>query len=842
MPTLRYRFLTLIIHLVILSGWNISAFAQTTFAVPNVPGCSGVSGVIVNMRGGSGGASNSTGTSFPNGGAGGFGGSIVCTLNVYSPVIITSLTTYVGNAGAVGVPVLTGILGPTGGTGYGTGGNGGNFVAPSSAVGTNCPGGAGGGSSAVLNTTGAVPLLVAGGGGGGGALITTLTGGNGGNPATAGGSAGSYNLGGSGGSPGTFGAPGGIGISSNGFPAGPAPGNGGNGGIGPEGSQSGGGGGAGYGGGGGGGAGNLPGVGSTIGVNTATGAGGGGSNYVAPGTITTGLVNGTAGVTGNGIVTLTLFPAAIGGTCITLCPGTSTTFTESTPGGTWSSSNSAIASVSATTGSSITVTAGTSVGTADISYTVGGYWAFVKVTVVASTEPITGPANVCVGQTITLADVTPAGTWSSSPAGIVTVSATGVLTGVSAGVATITYTPPGGCIATTTVTVTPLPGPIGGTLSVCMGSTTTLTNSVPGGTWSSFGSSIATIDPTSGIVSALTPGAANITYSFGGTCFVSGIVTINALPVATVFDSTGPTTCFGSDGAITLNGLISGTTYKLDYSFNGSPVATLTLVADDGKIVATGLAAGTYSNIYVTDVSTGCVSVPVGPVTLSDPPNPPAPVITSNLVCLLETLFLKASDAWTGGVYSWTGPNGFTSTIYNPTIISTTYADTGIYTVVYTRLNCASLPTDVDISMAASAFLTNVTLSQTISYGSSIQLDASNAAYYMWEPHDGSLDNPNINNPVATPLLTTTYIVHGRNPEGCPDTASVTITVDSTMNEFIPSGFTPIGDKRYSIQIILNMAGMALLMVCHRKWAFITTRSLLQSMGIWARMFPIKVM
>jgi gliding motility-associated-like protein len=90
--------------------------------------------------------------------------------------------------------------------------------------------------------------------------------------------------------------------------------------------------------------------------------------------------------------------------------------------------------------------------------------------------------------------------------------------------------------------------------------------------------------------------------------------------------------------------------------------------------------------------------------------------------------------------------------------------------------------------------LSHVTASSTILYGSSIQLNADSAIYYWWVPADGSLNNPNINNPVATPTETTVYTVYGMDIYGCVDSAFVTVHVDSDMHECIPTGFTPNGD------------------------------------------------
>jgi gliding motility-associated-like protein len=90
--------------------------------------------------------------------------------------------------------------------------------------------------------------------------------------------------------------------------------------------------------------------------------------------------------------------------------------------------------------------------------------------------------------------------------------------------------------------------------------------------------------------------------------------------------------------------------------------------------------------------------------------------------------------------------------------------------------------------------IANVTRDATIAYGASIQLNADSVRFYYWKPDDGSLNNANINNPVATPERTTIYTVYGFDQHGCLDSASLTIVVDSTMSECIPSAFTPNGD------------------------------------------------
>ena len=89
-----------------------------------------------------------------------------------------------------------------------------------------------------------------------------------------------------------------------------------------------------------------------------------------------------------------------------------------------------------------------------------------------------------------------------------------------------------GCtgISTQYVTVTPGPPLISGLLSVCMGATTTLSDSGDG-TWSSSNTSVATID-TAGIVNAITPGYRVISYAPLTGCITTATVTVSPLPAA----------------------------------------------------------------------------------------------------------------------------------------------------------------------------------------------------------------------------------------------------------------------------------------------------------------------
>ena len=64
----------------------------------------------------------------------------------------------------------------------------------------------------------------------------------------------------------------------------------------------------------------------------------------------------------------------------------------------------------------------------------------------------------------------------------------------------------------------------------------------------------------------------------------------------------------------------------------------------------------------------------------------------------------------------------------------------------------------------------------TVCAGNAVQLNTTGAATYNWSPADG-LSNANIGNPIATPVITTQYIVTGTDAKGC--IAADTVTVSS---------------------------------------------------------------
>jgi uncharacterized protein YjdB len=194
------------------------------------------------------------------------------------------------------------------------------------------------------------------------------------------------------------------------------------------------------------------------------------------------LATGTTGITytlptgcvATTVVTVVPAPTAITGNGA-VCQGLTTLQSNASIGGSWSSSNTAVAGISATG-----LLSGVTAGTTNISYTLpSGCTILREVTVNALAPAITGTQTVCKDATIAFSNPTSGGTWSTADASVATIDGTGVVTGIAPGNTTLTYTLPTTCIATRTITVNPLPSAITGPSVMCQGTTILLNNVTP---------------------------------------------------------------------------------------------------------------------------------------------------------------------------------------------------------------------------------------------------------------------------------------------------------------------------------------------------------------------------
>jgi|GEM_PF-1277031 len=131
--------------------------------------------------------------------------------------------------------------------------------------------------------------------------------------------------------------------------------------------------------------------------------------------------------------------------------------------------------------------------------------------------------------------------------------------------------------------------------------------------------------------------------------------------------------------------------------------------------------------------------------------------------------------------YAWTGPNGYTSSEQSPSILSSTTAMAGVYTLTVTNADgCtddATTSVTVDIGVTATA-------SNTGPYceGDTIQLNGSpdSMASYAWTGPNGftsSEQNPSI--PAATAAMGGDYTLTATNSGGCTGQDTTTVVVNT---------------------------------------------------------------
>ncbi|WP_299826449.1 PKD domain-containing protein [uncultured Pontibacter sp.] len=157
-------------------------------------------------------------------------------------------------------------------------------------------------------------------------------------------------------------------------------------------------------------------------------------------------------------------------------------------------------------------------------------------------------------------------------------------------------------------------------------------------------------------------------------------------------------------------------------------------------------------------------------------PQPAAPQAKGINVCPGTTATLVASALAATDKIEW-----FDQEVGGvPLQVGTTYtsepiiSDTDFYVQTVNQYGCASKRTKITVKVIKPEADAGPDI--TITRGQVAQLRARGGDKYMWSPADG-LSDPNIANPVTTPLETTTYTVTITTSDGCIITDDVVVTV-----------------------------------------------------------------
>ncbi len=224
----------------------------------------------------------------------------------------------------------------------------------------------------------------------------------------------------------------------------------------------------------------------------------------------------------------------------------------------------------------------------------------------------------------------------------------------------------------------------------------------------------------------------------------------------TAYAGNDTTICLGANAQLN-----SSAVGAVSYAWlpNDGTLSSLTIA----NPIATPSSTTTY---YVAITNTnGCTDLDTVVVTVVPLPSPIITPSGPTSFCIGGSVTLNSS---TENEYQW-------STGANDTLQSITVNASGTYTVTVTNIYGCSSTASQTVTVYNLPPI-DAGLNDSTCLSVNIGLQASGGVSYIWHP-GSSLSDSTIANPIAGPVLTTTYTVIGTDVGGCQNTDSVTITV-----------------------------------------------------------------
>jgi gliding motility-associated-like protein/uncharacterized repeat protein (TIGR01451 family) len=455
---------------------------------------------------------------------------------------------------------------------------------------------------------------------------------------------------------------------------------------------------------------------------------------------------------------------------------------------------------------------------------------------------ITQPTCILATGSVVLSGL-PAGNWTINPGAVTGSTASTTISGLAEGTYNFTVTNEDGCtsLASADVVINEQPetpvAPIVGLITqpTCILATgSVVLSGLPAGNW--------TINPgavTGSTASTTISGLAEGTYNFtvtnedGCTSLASADVVINEqpeTPLAPIVGLITQPTCILATGSVVLSGLPAGNWTINPGAVTGSTAST----------TISGLAEGTY-NFTVTNED-GCTSLASADVVINEQPETPLAIAGSNSPIITGNSIYLTAQTVPGGTYTWTGPNGYTSSVQNPIILSASAANAGLYSLTIMANGCTSLPSTVSVVVNSNSTdlsiiktvdntypmigrtivftivatnngpisATGVTVSDIMESGYTYVSSTTTTGNYVSSTGVWTIGNMPVGasetltitvtvNPTGSYVSTVTIV--GNEPDG--DTGNNTSTIVTYLTDFfIPEGFSPNGDAINDLFVI----------------------------------------
>jgi gliding motility-associated-like protein len=243
------------------------------------------------------------------------------------------------------------------------------------------------------------------------------------------------------------------------------------------------------------------------------------------------------------------------------------------------------------------------------------------------------------------------------------------------------------------------------------------------------------------------PGDITVQFSDDGTC-VSNVNYIapaacSSCPVSA--SASGPA-CEG--GSVTLN---ASNVANGQYSWTGPNGFTST--SQSPQLTNITMAMGGVYTVTALNPMNGCSAI--ASVNVFVFAIPAAPVISNNTPICEGTPLNLTCDPVPGAIYTWAGPNAFTSAVQNPIIASASIAADGIYRCTITVNNCVSPESTTTVTINPYPTTPVTSNNGPLCSGDDLQLDvpAVAGATYEWKNPAGvvfsAVQSPTINGAVV---------------------------------------------------------------------------------------------